>query len=315
MQAQNAMGFSGAVLVAKKGEIIFEKALGKANIEWDINNTTATKFRIGSITKQFTAASIMKLVEEGKLSVYDKLSKYIADYPKGDSVTIQMLLNHTSGIANYTDFDEYWTHLAYLPVSPDSFIRVFKNKPYYFSPGSKFSYNNSGYFLLGMIIEKVSGEKYNDYLFKNIILPAGLKNTNIDDPEMILTNRAMGYVKKGDHYCNAAYISMDGPWSAGAIYSTVKDLYNWHRAFWAGKIVSLSSVEQMTTIYKGNYGYGFFIDSFNHDKRVWHEGGIPGFTSMLSYYLYNDVCIVILSNNSFNTVRMEKALAKILIHD
>ena len=152
--------FNGTILVMQKGKAIYKKSFGMADREWNIPNTADAKFRIGSVTKQFTAACILLLAEQGKLSVDDQLSKYIPDYPKGDSITIHMLLNHTSGIKNYTDLPEFWPK-AILPLSTDSMIALFKNKPLDFAPGTKWNYSNSGYFLLGVIVEKVSSKKTN----------------------------------------------------------------------------------------------------------------------------------------------------------
>ena len=194
MQAQVAVyDFSGAVLVAQKGKVIYEKAFGMANREWNIPNTVQTKFRIASITKQFTAAAILQLAEQGKLTLDDKLSKYFPDFPKGDSVTIHMLLNHTSGIKDFFKIPTFTTTVEVLPYSKDSVVAFFKNQPYDFSPGSQFRYNNSAYFLLGCIIEKVSGQTYSTYLNQNLITKAGLQNTSVNELDSILANRASGY--------------------------------------------------------------------------------------------------------------------------
>ncbi len=195
MQAElKVKEYNGAVLIVKKGKPIYQKAFGLADREWNILNTVNTKFRIGSITKQFTAACILQLAERGKLNLDDKLSKYIKDYPKGDSVTIHMLLNHTSGIKNYTDIGAFWPK-AILPLSLDSMMAIFKNEPYDFSPGTQWNYSNSGYFLLGVIVEKVSGKMFSDYLLENVIQKAGLNNTSMDHLDSILQMRAKGYSK------------------------------------------------------------------------------------------------------------------------
>jgi len=160
-------GFNGVVLVAKQNKIVLKKAYGFADREWNVSNTADTKFRIGSITKQFTAASILQLAEQGKLNLDDKLSKYFPDFPKGDSVSIHMLLTHTSGIANYTAQAQFES-LATLTLSKDSMLAFIRSKPYSFSPGTKYQYSNSGYFLLGCIIEKLSGQSYADYVQQNV---------------------------------------------------------------------------------------------------------------------------------------------------
>ena len=307
----NVKEYNGAVLVVQKGKIIYQKAFGMADREWNVPNTVATKFRIGSITKQFTASCILQLAEQGKLSVEDKLDKYFPGYPKGDSVTLHMLLNHTSGIKNYTDIPEFWGK-SVQQLSVDSMIAVFKNKPYDFSPGTKWSYSNSGYFLLGAIVEKVSGKKFRDFLFENVIQKAGLKNTDMDRLDSILQYRATGYSKSPSGWQHAMYISMEGPFSAGALFSTVGDLQKWMQALISNQVLSPASTKKMTTPYMGKYGYGLLIDSLKQHRRIWHNGGIPGFSSHLAYYPDDDVYIVALSNNDGNSDQVGVSLASIL---
>lgn len=207
VQAQmNVKGFSGAVLVMKQNKVLLKKAYGLADREWNIANTTDTKFRIGSITKQFTAACILQLIEQGKLNLDDRLSKFIPGFPKGDSVTIHMLLNHTSGIASYTDQSDFGK-VGTLSLGIDSMISFFKSRPYNFSPGAKFQYNNSGFFLLGFIIEKVSGQSYENYLRHNILDKLGMMNTGVDRLDTILPLRAKGYSREKGKYVNAEFIT------------------------------------------------------------------------------------------------------------
>lgn len=314
MKAQeNIREFSGTVLIVQKDKTIYEKAFGLADREWNIPNTINTKYRIGSVTKQFTAVCIMQLAEEGKLSVNDKLSKYIPSYPKGDSVSIHMLLNHTSGIKDYTSMESFWPK-ATLPLVPDSMIALFINEPYDFSPGTKWNYSNSGYFLLGVIIEKVSGTTFSDYLLRNVIQKTGLKNTNLDNVDSILQYRAKGYSKDGVKWKNAMFISMEVPYSAGAMFSTVHDLHQWMKALMENKVVSAASVQKMTTATLNNYGYGLSIDSNATHKRIGHSGGIPGFTSYLCYYPADDVYAVAISNNESKASTVANGLAAILFN-
>lgn len=312
MQAQvNVNEFSGDVLVAQKEKIIYEKAFGLANKEWNIPNTIETKFRIGSITKQFTAAAILQLAEKGKLNLEDNLNKYFPDFPKGDSVTIHMLLNHTSGIKSFTSLPNF-SSLQTLPYSKDSVVAVFKNQPYDFSPGTSWNYSNSGYFLLGYIIEKASGQSYSTYVYENEIKKAGLKNTAVNQLDSILMYRASGYDKTPAGWKNAEYISMEFPYSAGALFSTVEDLYAWEKALYEGKIISQVMVIKMTTPYLHQYGYGLGIDSFQNHKRIGHSGGIPGFQSYSGYYPSDDVSIIVLSNYNSGAVGIANALAATL---
>jgi CubicO group peptidase (beta-lactamase class C family) len=312
MQAQTTVrGFSGAVLVMKQNKVLLEKGYGLADREWNVANTVETKYRIGSVTKQFTAACILQLIEVGKLSLTDKLSKFYPDFPKGDSVTIHMLLNHTSGIASYTDIKDFM-NVATLSLSKDSMISFFKNKPYNFSPGTKWSYNNSGYFLLGCIIEKISGLTYSEYLQKNIFDKLEMKNSGVDKLDSVLTMRARGYSRVGKKTINADYIRMAWPFSAGVLYSTVGDLYKWDRALYGNKILSKESLQKMFTPGKSNYGYGVIIDSLEGHPRIWHNGGIPGFSTNFTRFMNDDICTVVFSNNESNTDFVAIALADIL---
>jgi len=313
MQAQFDIDhFSGSVLIEKKGQTIYSSSFGDADKEWHIKNTAQAKYRIGSITKQFTAACILQLEERGKLSLNDKLSKYIPDYPRGDKVTLHMLMNQTSGIKDYTEIPDSGAHSDVLPLAPIEIINSFKRAPYNFDPGTQWAYSNSNYFLLGYIIEKVSGEKYSDYLQKNIIQKAGMKNTGVDRPDSVLQFRAKGYEDAGPYYVNAPYFAIEGPFSAGAMYSTVNDLDVWIKALMNNKILLPASVKKMTTPYMGQYGYGLWIDSLSNHKRVWHNGGIPGFASFVANFPADDLRIVILSNNESNTPAIANALASIL---
>jgi CubicO group peptidase (beta-lactamase class C family) len=303
--------FNGAVLVMKQNKVLLKKGYGMADREWNIPNTADTKFRIGSITKQFTSTCILQLIEAGKLSLDDKLSKFYPDFPKGDSVTIHMLLNHTSGIASYTDQKEFMS-VAPLSWSKDSMVSFFKNKPYNFSPGTKWQYNNSGYFLLGCIIEKVSGQSYNDYLQQHILDKLAMKNSGTDKLDSVLAFRARGYSKRGKKTVNADYISMDWPFSAGVLYSTLDDMYKWDRALYGNAVLTDASKQKMFTPGKSNYGYGVTIDSMENRLRIWHNGGIPGFSANFSRFVNDDICTIIFSNNESNTDFVAIALADIL---
>jgi len=313
MQAQaNVNEFSGAVLVAFKGGVIYKKAFGYADREWQMPNTTDTKFEICSLTKQFTAAAILQLADQHKLNLNDKLSAYFPGFPKGDSVTLHMLLNHTSGIADYTGTPGFYK-LHTLPLTKDSVIALFKNQPYKFSPGAKWDYSNSNYFLLGCIIEKVTKQPYDVYLYKNVIEKAGLTNTAVNHPDSVLASRARGYSKtETGGWKNADQFSVELVYSAGAVISTVTDLYKWQNALAGGKVIAPAMLTKMTTPYLKNYGYGLTIDTLEHHKRIWHGGAVPGFTSYLSSFPADGISIVVLSNNFGNSGQIGDALADIL---
>ncbi len=272
-----------------------------ADRELNVPNTIQTKFEIGSITKQFTAASILQLVQAGKISLDDKLSKYFQDFPKADSVSIHMLLTHTSVIKNYTEIPEF-SKIATLPFEKDTMVALIKKQPFDFSPGSQMHYSSSGYYLLGYIIEKVTGKSYSDYVFENVIQKAGLKNTCVNRWDSVLSYRAKGYWKTPTVWKNAVYISMEGPYSAGAIISTIEDLYQWNNALFSDKILSPALFTKMITPYLNHYGYGLIIDTFQHHLRIAHKGGIPRFVSNLSRFPSDEVVLASLSNNQYTHI-------------
>ncbi|MEO7531719.1 MAG: serine hydrolase [Sediminibacterium sp.] len=312
MQAQNQVkGFTGAVLVMKQNKLLLRKAYGMADREWNIANTPETKFEIGSLTKQFTAACILQLAEQGKISLDDKLRKFFPNFYKGDSVTIHMLLNHTSGIPAYTSLPGFGS-VQSVSWSRDSMIAFFNNKPYDFPPGTKYKYNNSGPFLLGYIIEQISGLTYEDYLRKNIFNRLGMNNTGVNKWDTILPLRAKGYEMDKNKPLNADFIALEWPFSSGALYSTIDDLYKWDRALYSNQIINEASKQKMFTPGNSNYGYGFIIDSFENHPRIWHTGSIPGFNSNLARFIKDDVFIIVLGNTAVvqnNTLRVVNTLA------
>jgi len=287
--------FSGSVLIAQEGKILVSKGYGMANLELDVPNTPQTKFRLGSVTKQFTAMAIMQLQEKGLLNVNDPIRKYIPDYPNGDKITIQHLLTHTSGIPNLTDFPEFEKKkMLSLPI--DSTIAMFKSRSLEFAPGDSFKYSNSGYILLSYIIEKTSGKPYEVFVQENIFTPLNMTNTGYDHNETILKNRASGYTINDRGLVNAPYVDMTIPTGAGGLYSTTEDLYLWDQALYTEKLVSRISLEKMFTPFKGGYAYGWFVDEKLARKRVHHGGGIEGFVTNITRYLDDQVCIIVLAN-------------------
>jgi CubicO group peptidase (beta-lactamase class C family) len=309
--------FSGTALVMQNGKKLFERSTLYADREWKIPNSSQAKYRIGSITKQFTAALILKLEEQGKLSVNDKLTKFYSGYPKGDSVTIHMLLNHTSGITNYTAVPEIWDNLHYK-YSTDSLIRAFRNLPYGFPPGQGWDYSNSGYYLLGKIIERASGKKYGDYLREQIITPLQLKNTDLESLDSVYLLKARGYTRIGKQWQPATFMQMEGAWSAGAMISTVGDLHTWIKALYQNKVLNPASTKKMLTPEKGTmgYAYGIISDSLKKHPRIWHNGGIHGFSSYLAYFPESDITVVVIANNDAdNTDRVALALSRIAFNE
>ncbi len=298
--------FQGAVLVAKKGVPILSAGYGMANIELNAPNTDQTEFLIGSVTKQFTATCIMQLVEAGKLKVTDTLTKILPDYPKenGDKITIKNLLTHTSGIPNYTDMPDL-DRRKFVPITVDSLIASFSSLPLQFEPGARFSYSNSNYVILGAIIEKLSGEKYADYLNNHIFGPLKMTHSGYTDNRAILPGRAEGYFQDdSDKLVNADRVEMSFPFSAGALYSDVGDLSIWDQALYTNKLLSKKSREEMFTPYRDNYGYAFVNDTIFGHRRIWHNGAIDGFHSAICRFIDDSLCIIVLSNNLSSPVEM-----------
>jgi CubicO group peptidase (beta-lactamase class C family) len=309
--------FNGSVLVAENGKVIYKKGLGLANMEWNIPNTSETKFRLGSITKQFTATLIMQLVEQGRIKLDGKLSDYLPEYRKdvGEKVTVHQLLNHTSGIPSYTGLPGFLSEISRDPYTVSDFIKKYTSNDLEFEPGSKFAYNNSGYFLLGAIIEKVTGKTYEQALKENILDPLGMKNTGYDHYDTILKNRAAGYQKTADGYINAPYLDMSLPYAAGSMYSTVEDLYLWDQALYTDKVISAQSKDTMFKPNLSDYGYGWVVRnaSLSGSKesiaRIAHGGGINGFNTVIVRFPKEKHLIVLLDNTTggrnLNTLETE----------
>jgi len=318
LSAAVKQGFTGAALIARDGKVIFSRGYGMANAEWDIPNTPQTKFRLGSITKQFTAASILLLQERGKLSVQDPICKYVADCPKAwEPVTIHHLLTHTSGIPSYTDVKspEEFRKLSLMTVTPAGFVDSFKAKPLEFPVGEKMKYDNSGYFLLGYIIEKISSQSYEAFLQENIFGPLKLTNTGYDTHDRILKQRATGYSRRKDARINSDYLDMTVPYAAGSLYSTVEDLFAWNEALFSDKLLSAKSREAMMTVDKNNYAYGLAVNQQHNRKVVAHGGGINGFNTSLARFPEEKVTVVVLRNADYgaaNPGKVSQDLAAIL---
>jgi CubicO group peptidase (beta-lactamase class C family) len=288
--------FSGSVLVTRDGRTLFSKGYGPANAEHQVPNTPRTKFRLGSITKQFTAMAVLILQERGKLEVEDPVGKYLDDAPEAwKGVTIHHLLTHTSGVPSYTADPEYARKMAQTETVK-SMIARFKDKPLDFPPGEKFEYSNSGYFLLGAVIERASGVSYEAFLKEAIFDPLDMGDTGYDHDATVLPHRASGYTREGDRLENAEYLDMAQPYAAGSLYSTVEDLAKWDRALADGKLISEESMARMFTPVKNDYAYGWAVRTRSGRKEVGHGGGINGFATEILRYPDQRVCVVVLCN-------------------
>ena len=305
--------FSGSVLIAKNGNVLASKGYGSANYQFNIENTPQTKFRIGSLTKGFTAVAIMQLAENNKLNLDDKLMKFIPDYPRGDEITIKHLLSMTSGIPNHTEFDDFNEERRVFPYNISQTIETFKGKSLEFTPGEQFKYSNSNYILLGFIIEHVSDMTYAEYVKQNIFDPLKMQNTGYETPQKIIKDMAQGYRFKNNAIKNAKYRNMANAHASGALYSTIEDLYIWDRALYTDKLISKKSLETIFSPVKANYAFGWgVVDVFNH-KMIAHSGEIDGYISNISRFVEDDICIIILSNFEHTPVsRINKDLIALI---
>lgn len=299
-------GPGATAIVSRKGQVIYKKAFGMADLELNVPMNTENIFRIGSITKQFTAVAILQLAEKGKLTLQDDIKKFIPDYPThGHTITVEHLLTHTSGIKSYTGMAGF-EDMMRKDMKPLEIIDVFKNQPMEFAPGTQYNYNNSGYILLGYIIEKVSGKTYEEYVKENLFTPAGMSNSGYGNEKRIIKNRAVGYQKPKDDYENAAYLSMTLPYAGGSLISTVEDLWKWNQAVHSFKMVSKASLDKAFTDYKllngkpTRYGYGWSFSDVQGSATIEHGGGINGFLTDGIYVPGEDIFVAIFSNCNCN---------------
>ncbi|WP_436864967.1 serine hydrolase domain-containing protein [Bacillus fungorum] len=304
--------FNGAVLIAKNDEILLSEAFGIANFTFNIPHTIDTKFRIGSLTKGFTSTAILQLEERGLLSVEDSISKYIEGFSYGEDVTIHHLLTHTSGISNFTSWPNYWSDIMRKPVSKDDIVHVLKTYPLEFKPGERYSYTNSGYILLTIIIEKITGLSYKEYIHKHICQPLQMHNTGCEDEyREIVESLSTGYTIFGD-IKQTEHIDMSFPLGAYGMYSTVKDLFKWHKALRSREVISESSLQKMFTAYSDYYGYGWAIEREGYISTS-HFGDINGFVNYMIRYEKDNVCIIVLSNiNITPVIEIANNIAKII---
>jgi len=298
-------GVGCATLISKNGKIIYEKAFGMVDMEANLPANTKNVFRIGSITKQFTAIAILQLYEQGKLDLKDGIQKYVADFPSNNvKITIEHLLTHTSGIKNLTEIEGL--EIKQTPYSAKELIDLFKNKSLDFQPGEKYSYSNSGYVLLGYILEKISGKTYDDYIKSNIFDELGMTYSYYDNSTSIIKNRAKGYDLDSTYkLVNAAYLNTSFPYSAGGIIMTVRDYFKWHEGLLTNQLIKNETLQKALTPFQlndktfTNYGYGWAFGDVFGSKKIEHGGHINGFNCKETYLPQEDILVVIFSNGSF----------------
>jgi D-alanyl-D-alanine carboxypeptidase len=315
----NCVGLSIGVVL--DGKVILDAAYGLADVEHGVAATTNTPFRIGSITKQFAAAAVMRLVEQGKLSLDDEAFRFIPEFPWGDRrVTIRHLLTHTSGIANYTSLGEWRRRIIPLELTDAELLDLVKDAPFDFEPGERRTYSNTGYYMLGMIITRISEKHWDEFVRDDLARPAGLKLTFGDSNRAIIPNRARGYEMGPGGLRNSQLIGMSQPGAGGALLSTGGELVRWSLALAEGKIVSSESYAAMTTpalLNSGettDYGFGLGIGAFEGRPTVSHGGGIPGFNSDMMHFSDEGVVVAVISNSaSYGASGLARRIARMAL--
>lgn len=294
----------GSVLIAKNNKVLYKRGFGIADLEMNVANNPATVFRLGSITKQFTAIAILQLVEKGQLSLQDSVQKFIIDFPaKGHPITVEHLLTHTSGIKEFLAMDHSDPFVLRREFSPKEIIDFFMNEPLEFTSGTQYSYSNSGYIILGYIIENITGEPYAKYIGENLLLPSGMKNTYYADYRAVIPHRAKGYQVWNERYINSEFISMSIPYAAGGLLSTVEDLFLWHKALYNNQLLKKDFLEKaftpfkLTNGYNAPYGFGWFLNNeIAGKKTIEHSGRISGFNTTQIYIPEEDIFVAVLMN-------------------
>lgn len=316
-KAQAVRQFNGSALVADRDGVVLQGGYGMANFEWQIPNAADTKFRLGSITKQFTSMLILQLVAEGKLQLDGRLTAYLPDYraDTGNRVTITHLLAHTSGIPSYTGQPGFRPNVSRNPFGVAEFVKKHTSGDLEFEPGSKYAYNNSGYFLLGAIIEKVTGKPYEQVLRERVFEPLGMKDSGYDNSATVLPKRAAGYEPIPGGHRNAPYLDMSIPYAAGSLYSTVSDLYLWDRALYTDRLLPAELKKQMWTPVLESYAFGWAVGKTKLPNgaelaTIRHNGGINGFSTVLVRVPETRELVVLLDNTSRD--RMEELVTGIL---
>ena len=298
-----------AMIITKGGKEIYAKGFGMANLELEVPMSSEMIFRLASITKQFTAVSILMLEERGKLNVKDEIRQHLSEYPTYDkSITIENLLTHTSGIPDFTSFPNI-LETEQTKLTTSEILNLFKNKPLEFDPGERYSYSSSGYNVLGAIIESASGMTYEEFVEKEIFQKLNMNYSFYDHPEEIVKNKILGYDKDSLGYKRADYMTMCAPFSAGGLSSNVRDLAIWNHAIHKGELISIENLARAFMPFKlnsgelSNYGFGWSSDSFLGHQLFHHDGGIFGFSTDGFYFPEEDIYIAILSNNTSSNPR------------
>ncbi|WP_295167357.1 serine hydrolase [uncultured Brevundimonas sp.] len=294
--SSDADAFSGAVLVARDGRILLDQGYGLANREWNIPNDGDVKFRLGSLSKQFTAVAVMLLNQQGRLDLDAPIKTWLPDAPAAwDTITPRHLLSHTAGVPNFTAFSDFEAQKT-RPATLTQLIARFRNRPLDFAPGSRFAYSNSGYVLLSAIIEAASGQTYADFVTANLFQPLGMSDSGYDRHDVILPRRASGYAPGAKGVVNADYVDMSIPTGAGALYSTTHDLLKWEQGLFGGRLLNAQSMTALTTPVRNGYAMGLMVSEADGKRLVWHNGAIEGFNTYMAYDPGDRTAVIVLGN-------------------
>ncbi|MGQ3052080.1 MAG: serine hydrolase domain-containing protein [Roseateles sp.] len=320
-QKLNRDGPGLTVLVARGDQLLYKGARGMASIELGVPMQPDQLMRVGSVTKQFAAATLLKLIDEGKCSFDDPLSKYLPDYPNGSKITLLQLLNHTSGVKSYTGISGYMRNQIRRDLSTAELIGEFKDLPVDFAPGEKWAYNNSGYVLLGAVVEAISGKSWHQALDDALLKPAQIGTVHYQAGDKLFKGLAQGYTLNGQReVAPAGFLSMTQPHAAGALIGNTEGLWRWNQALHGGKLISQASYDRMTApegpAKPRHYGFGIGTDRLRDQRVLTHDGGINGFSSSLSYLPASQVTVAILRNSDapgFATGLMARKLAAFAI--
>ena len=302
--------FRGSVLVIEDGKRVLDYGRGMAVNASGQPNGPDTQFRIGSLTKPFTAAAMLLLQEDGALELDDTVADHLPDYPDGHAISLRALLTHTAGIPDYTQREDF-ASFRERSLTPKQLVDSFSGQPRTFEDGSHFEYSNGGYALLGLLVEAVSGQSYGEFVSRRVFAPLNMENSEYGQSELGQDGRAVGYTDSG---AVAAFTDMSIPYAAGGLASSTRDLAKWHRALRGGAILSESSLDEMFTPHLGGYGLGWFIDRGTHGERHHHLGGIDGFRAFMARYPASDDLVVVLSNNQAFPVEELSQMLEATLH-
>ncbi|REK77172.1 serine hydrolase domain-containing protein [Paenibacillus paeoniae] len=306
--------FSGNILVALHGKPVYSQSFGYASVEHDVPIQEDTKFGIWSITKSFTAMAVAMLVEDGQLRFDDPVSDYIPSFKAYEQMTIRYLLQHRSGLPNFTHVAEYNGNMNKWPLQLDQMLALLKDKPLDFTPGDSFSYNNTGYFVLGLIIEKVSGLSFESFIAARILKPLGLNDTGVNNGRSVIPNLASAYSSSGRELAPAEYIDMSTVTTAGGMYATAADLLQWDQSLYNNRLISPELAAQLFDFSEDGYELGWFLDKKQGRRRISHSGAYRGYRSELHRYPDDGVTVILLTNYEFvPSTKLAQSLADLML--